>query len=274
MSDLSIEYSKYGKIIWNDEMISFVKENHNKMTNRQLADAMGLKLTSLRTQCYSMGLYKQELEYWTKEQVDFLMAYYEMMGDVEMVEIFTALYPKKKGWSKKHIEKKRRYLKLKRSKSMLAGIQERNTQQGRFSEHHWKRWDGLERKQGEVVAWRNNDSYQLVVKWSGGDISLGYVKLAHLNWMLYVGTPITEGMNIVHKDGDPLNCDWTNLKMVTHAELALINSAASSKILSDNYVRGIMSTNNKAIRHLIPTELIALKRQQLLLNRQIENGQS
>lgn len=76
----SPERGKYGKIIWTDEMIHFLKENFNKMTNRELASCLNLKLTKVRDKCYEMGLKRMEMEYWTKDQVDFLLAYYQIMG--------------------------------------------------------------------------------------------------------------------------------------------------------------------------------------------------
>ena len=114
--------TRSGRLIWTDDMISFLKINFLNMTNQQLADALGLKLTKVREKCYELGLKRMELEFWSKEQVDFLLAYYEIMGDVEIAEIFNQLYAKKKGWTFKHIEKKRRYLKLRRTRTQVKKI--------------------------------------------------------------------------------------------------------------------------------------------------------
>ena len=70
--------------------------------------------------------------YWTEEQVRFLRENYQVLGDTEIAEIFSSRYVKEKGWTLKHIEKKRRYLKLKRSRSEIAAIRTRNSQRGCF----------------------------------------------------------------------------------------------------------------------------------------------
>ena len=104
----------WNKIDWTDKRLKFLKENFNTMTNQQIADSLGLKITSVRHKCYELGLYKMTLEYWTDEQVDFLLKNYKEKGGTELAEIFNKKWYKDKGWTKKHIEKKRRYLKLKR----------------------------------------------------------------------------------------------------------------------------------------------------------------
>lgn len=222
-------------------MIRFLRDNHATMTNQQLADAMGLKLTKVREKCYELGLYRMRLEYWTQDQIDFLQAYYEILGDVELAEVFNTLWCKNKGWTKKHIEKKRRYLKLKRSRAQIQMIHERNTKTGRFAKHHWKRWDGIARNQGDIAIWKHESGRQtVVVKWSGGTLNEGtYERLAWINWLLEHGETPQEGMNLIHKDGDPLNCSIDNLKLITNRELASMNRnpEKTSQALKELYER-------------------------------------
>ena len=110
----------WNKIDWTDKRLKFLKENYNTMTNQQIADSLGLKITAVRHKCYELGLYKMTLEYWTDEQVDFLLKNYKEKGDTELSEIFNEKWHKDKGWTKKHIEKQRRYLKLKRTPEEIA----------------------------------------------------------------------------------------------------------------------------------------------------------
>lgn len=267
----SPERGKYGKIIWTDEMIDFLKSNFYSMTNRELANALGLNITKVREKCYELGMKRMEMEYWTREQIDFLQAYYPIMGDVEMAELFNQMYPKEKGWTKKHIEKKRRYLKLKRTKEQIAEIKQRNVHQGRFSINHWKRWKGQGREQGELAVWKYHTGTPVVViKWSGGRFFGIYDTWAHINWMLHYG-PIPEGMNIIHKDGDTLNCDISNLQMLSNADNSRRNAAKSIHELSDNYIKGLLAPKAPELKELIPPELIELKRQQILLKRAIKS---
>tara|TARA_R110002050_G_scaffold69507_2_gene150316 strand:+ start:5351 stop:6139 length:789 start_codon:yes stop_codon:yes gene_type:complete len=63
---------KWGKHIWEDQDIKFLKDNYRAMTNRELAAGLGIKLTTCRTKLYELGLKRMEMEYWTQEQIQFL----------------------------------------------------------------------------------------------------------------------------------------------------------------------------------------------------------
>lgn len=258
------------KIIFTTEMDNFLKNNFGKMTNKELADGLGLKLTRTRMRLYELGFKRMELEYWTDEQISFLMANYHEIGDVEIAEIFTAVYEKQKGWSKKHIEKKRRYLKLKRTPEMIEQIHSRNTKNGRFSVSHWKRWFEKEAKPGHEVVWHVDKYPVVMVKMDDGK----YKKKAHIIWESING-PIPKKMNIIHLDDNQLNCEIENLRMVSNAEKASLTAIKSSKVLSDNYVAGIMTKSNPELRKELRNnpEIIELKRLQLTLNRTIKNKQ-
>jgi hypothetical protein len=255
------------KINWTSEKIHFLRENYTSMTNQELANAIGERLTSTRTKLYELGFKRMEMEYWTKDQVDFLFAYYPIMGDVEIAEIFNEIYPKKKVWTKNHIDKKRSYLQLIRTKYELAAIRIRNNGQSRYSINHWKRWHNRARKQGETVLWTDQNGRETVmIKWSGGRFFGIYDTLAHITWFLNYG-PIEKGMKIIHMDGNTLNCNIENLAKYTAAECAKFNAEQ----LNDNYILGRITWGVRKLRKFIPPELIEAKRAQLLLNRSIIN---
>lgn len=69
------------KIQWTKSQEDFIRRNHGRLTNVEMAKRLDVRLTSLRTKCYSMGLKQMELQYWTQDQIDFLLAYYPLMGD-------------------------------------------------------------------------------------------------------------------------------------------------------------------------------------------------
>ncbi len=123
---------KYNKVIFLPEDIQFIKDNFYNMTNQQLADALGLKKTIVRTKAYELGLKRMTLEYWPTEAVEFLKANYREIGNVEIVHLFTEKYPKEKGWSTSHIDKKLEQLHLKRNKQDWYNIIERNRQNGSY----------------------------------------------------------------------------------------------------------------------------------------------
>lgn len=129
---------KYGKIIFSEEDIQFIKDNFKLMTNQQIADCLGLKKTIVRTKAYELGLQRMDLEYWPKEAVQFLKENYHKIGNLEICRIFSKLYPKEKGWSTSHIDKKLEQLNLKRTKLDLYTIKERNRDNGSFGKRNPK----------------------------------------------------------------------------------------------------------------------------------------
>lgn len=110
------------KTIWTNEMDSFLKENYQTMTNRQLADALGLTLTITKGRLYSLGLKRMEMEYFTPEQLNYLVNNYKTTGNVRMANYLNEHYPKNKPWTENHIVKKLGYLGLKRTIEEQAKI--------------------------------------------------------------------------------------------------------------------------------------------------------
>jgi hypothetical protein len=118
---------KNGNIVWNETtwtpgMINFLKKNYWSMTNMQLANALDLRLTVLRNKTRYLGLKKLEPEYWNEKMIFFLKTSYRIMGDVEIVDFFTDAFPKKKGWKKGAIRKKRVQLQLIRTDKQIRKI--------------------------------------------------------------------------------------------------------------------------------------------------------
>lgn len=211
---------KYNKIILSPEEYKFIRDNYQYMTNLQLAKALGLKLTKLRAFIYEMGLKRQEMEYWTKEQTTFLINNYKEIGDTELAEIFEIKWQKNKGWSKKHIEKKRRYLKLKRSKENIAAIRHRNTLMGRFAMCPQKRLKTIGvTPEGEKRVWHHiNDSPFVVIK-----TKKGFEYYSRWLWKKHFG-PIPKGMNVRIMSEDKINFTEKDLLLITNAENSVMNT--------------------------------------------------
>lgn len=110
------------KTIWTVEMDNFLKSNYQTLTNQQLATALGLKLTVTRNRLSQLGLKRFEMEYFTKEQLDYLLANYKTTGNVRIANYLNANLPKNKPWTENHIVKKMGYLGLKRSEEELELI--------------------------------------------------------------------------------------------------------------------------------------------------------
>jgi hypothetical protein len=246
------------KITWTKEDVSFIKNNFHQMTNVQLAKSLGKQLTIVRMKCRELNLLHIELEYWTAEQVDYLKANYKTIGDTAMAKLFESKWPKKKGWSRKHIEKKRRYLKLKRTME-----EEFTIRTGRFDAAQYKDFNGKEFKQGRKRLWFQNGKYRWMIK-----VGKSFVHLHRHKWETLRG-PIPNNKKLCFKDGDTTNVRMSNLICLTRSQLA---NRVASKIhdeLSDSYIAGLLSWRNPEMKkHLLNHPgIIEAKRAQILENR-------
>lgn len=209
------------KVVFTVDQHQFLKDNWKSMTNRQLADALGMQLTRVRMELYSLGLKRMEMEYWTLEQVTFLQDNYQTIGDTELAEMFTERWPKNKGWDKRHMRKKRCYLNFHRTPEQIKQIFHRNKELGRFSECATNMWKtkGTANPDGTIVTWRTSAGRKIqLIK-----VNRTYVHLNVHVWKQHHGE-IPKGMKIIRIDGNPLNNSIENLKMVTSAELGKMNT--------------------------------------------------
>lgn len=96
-------------------------------------------------------------------------------------------------------------------------------------------------------------------------------ELLHIHNWKFVNGDIPEGHVLACKDGDTRNCDPANWELITKKEARHRNSAP--EMLKDNYVAHALARKNESLRNEIMKhpELIQVKRQQILLNRQINN---
>lgn len=198
----------------------FIKDNFHRMTNSEIAEALDLKVSKLRGFAYNMGLKRMELQYWTDEQVSFLKENYKQMGDTELTEIFEVKWYKEKGWKKGQIEKKRRYLNLKRTLAQREKIKKRNTLMGRFKGGANKRWEvtGVT-PEGEKRIWYNHDNRPFVVI----RLKSGFVHYNPWLWEQYYGKP-PKGYVVRNFSDNLLDVSISDLKLVTRAQNAALNS--------------------------------------------------
>lgn len=87
---------------------------------------------------------------WTEKMDLYLLLNFQWVGDKRLAEMFQEKFPKHYPWTKKHIEKRRGYLGLKRTDEQVSHIRRINNGDGR----HYKAWDTRGRMQeGEVRTW-------------------------------------------------------------------------------------------------------------------------
>lgn len=215
-----MKVGKYNKITLEPHEEAFIKTHFHKRTNQELADVLGLKLTRFRQLAYAMGLKRMELQYWTEEQVVFLKENYKELGDTELAEIFEVKWHKEKGWTKKHIEKKRRYLKLKRTKAQLKRIHKRNVLMGRFKICPIKAWETMGQAAiSEKRVWHHKDKSPFVVI----KTKSGFMHYNPWLWEQHYGKP-PKGMVVRNFSNKLLDVTITDLKLITREENARLNS--------------------------------------------------
>lgn len=266
-----------GNIVWNatnwtPEMISFLKGNFSKMTNRQLASHLSLRLTTTRTMCYKLGLKRMEMEYFTEDQIKFLRENYKHIGDVELAEIFEAKWPKNKKWTKQHMEKKRKYLGLKRTEKQIIAIGQRNIDQGRLNSHMKGKTNWLTTgpaKQKEIRMYRNiYGVIQARIK-----IGKRWVFWPRWAWKQKYGE-IPDGFVVVMKDDNPFHTRVSNLELITRSAAASRYVAKSGLLLTDNFVISQSTYGNPEAREILRTqpEMIENFRTVMLLKRSIKKA--
>jgi hypothetical protein len=258
----------WNRITWTEEMLGFLRENWASKTNRELAECLGLRLTSVRTKMYEMGLKRMEMEYWTEEQVAYLKQNYKKMGDTELAEYFNKTWKKEKGWSKKHIEKKRRCLKLKRTEVAIKVVHKRNKASGRLAVANRKRWEktGVT-TDGTVRYWKNSLGVPMpMIKVNGR-----WEKWARVMWERNFGV-IPPGMNVVFVNGDSMDLRVENLELLTDGELSAKTATRVSMALSDSYVVGMLRLPEADKQRMLEMpEAIELRRNLLKFKRIIKD---
>lgn len=247
-------------IQWSLKMLAYLRNNYQKKNNWQLSKDLGLKITAVRIKLYEIGLKRMEMEYWTDEQVEYLKANYKAKGDQELAAEFQKLWPKKKLWTKKHIEKKRMYLGIKRTTREQFLIRT-----GRFNPDDYKDLQGQEFPEGKKRLWFQNGKYRWMIK-----IGRTFVHLHRYLWEKKHG-PIPKNKKLHFIDGDTTNCKLSNLVLLTRSELARRISHRNHAQLSDSYIAGLLSWRDPALKKLIINHpgIINAKREQIIQNRKI-----
>jgi hypothetical protein len=217
---------------WREDLGKTMRRNYKNIDRLLKEDKLSLREISLKTGApfstvawrrRTLGIKKQHLQRWTKVQVRWLKTLYPFVGDHEIALIFSEAYHKEKGWTLKHIEKKRLYLGLKRTREQIRAIRERNKAFGCFMVGIRRMWETREvTRPGEVHKWNNGMNYEyLVIKKEDGS----FEKLARYTWKKHFGE-IPKGLAVVKKDQSGSEGDVNNLELINRSVLAQRNRLA------------------------------------------------
>jgi len=219
------------------EMIDkiFIRKNFPVMTWKELLAAVNairpvserVSMGALRHQARRMGLYKQIYIHWSSEDIDFLLNNYQKIGNVEMAAILNKKHNSYRvingektyrSFTKKHIEKKMKLLKLHRTKEQILKIKKRNLTTTNFrvitsDDNLWTR--GLRKKYDEQsIRIRKGKRF---IKING--IFTPYTRWFYHNFV----QPVPDGYIVCHLDCDVLNDDIDNLICVKRTGMNLFS---------------------------------------------------
>jgi hypothetical protein len=159
-----------------------------------------------------------QMEYWTDQMVTYLKRWYKKKGDVELAEIFQEKFPKIKPWTKKHIEKKRRYLGLKRTKKQLQDIFTHNKVSGRLAVANQKRWETSPPNEvGDIKIHQGRKKIKT---------NQGYSSYARFMYVKHIGA-ISDDEIIINLDGNAVNCAPANLYKIKRSAHGSLNRILS-----------------------------------------------
>jgi hypothetical protein len=200
---------------YSQEEIDFVKEFNHILNNREMGEILGVAPSTASWLRCQLGLRKMELEYWTPIQVKWLKRLYKHVGDYEIALMFEEAYPKNKTWTLKHIEKKRMYLGLKRTRAEIKAIRERNKVFGCWMVGSKNAWETRGKAEiGNIRVWNDREYIKT---------ESGFELLNRYLWQKHKGE-IPEGMNVVAIDPLKGLNNINNLQLLSDAELGARNS--------------------------------------------------
>lgn len=215
--------------------IAFLKQNFFIMTNQQLLNGINsyrsepIGLSALRHQCKRLGLKRSIQIRWSSQDIRFLLKNYQKTGNVELAELLTMrhkTYRKINGkricrqFTKKHVEKKIKLLKLKRTPEELSKIRERNIESGRVKvitseNNHWSMGIRKVAPDEDVRVWICNGKPTRKIKIKGKFIP--YTRWFYHNFI----EPVPANQKIYHKDLDSINDEPENLEKKQFSGISL-----------------------------------------------------
>lgn len=228
----------------------FYKKQLSFNVYAELSAKLNVSLIAIRKQCYQLCLYRMLLEYWTDEQIMFLKKHYKKMGDKELAIVFNLLWEKEKRWTWKHIEKKRMYLRLKRSAAQINKIRMRNIKRGCWSSMTTWLTRGAA-PVGDIRIWKGGWKTKTGVAEYAFKViktETGFVHYAHWLYEQSFGK-IPAGFVIGFKDRNNMNVVINNLETITRAEHARRNSNNKYPENVKSCIKLINDLKNKVYEH-------------------------
>lgn len=121
------------KIQWMREEVKLLRDNFEYMSIQQLANLVKKPFGTVRHKLNRMGLKRNHKHYaWTERQTNYLVRNYKKCGNVEIAETLNKRWPRRRKWTKKHVEKKMTNMSLKRTAEEIDFVLRKNKTEKRY----------------------------------------------------------------------------------------------------------------------------------------------
>jgi len=237
----------------------FLRKNYGKMGIFELLNIFNncrnedeqVSLHWLRDKLRKIGIYNKNLIHWSEEDTNFLKKNYKKIGDLELSKLLTErkksykIIDGKKQYrifTKKHVEKKRKLLGLKRTDAEVLSVVKRNIANGKWC---IKKDDNLYTRGLKKVLEQN----EIVLYRTGYFVKQGKKIVPYARWFYqnYIDKNIPLNHRIYYKDGDIFNIEFDNIicikigqdKTREFTEQALKCLKIRKIKLSEDWVNGI-----------------------------------
>lgn len=222
----------------------FLFDNYFKLTNRELTDHINslrssknkYTISGLIYNCHKLGLKRSIQIRWSKSDENKLKAWYKIIGDKYIAELLTEFGNSfkiingekvKRTFNKKHIEKKRELLGLKRTKIEVSNIIKDN----RFCREYkdFSSTDNLYTRGVNSVAKENEIRIWKGIRW----IKINGKFTTYTRWYYHnFISPVAKNITVYHLDMDSLNDDSNNLYLMKKRKLSNSDYSKALKLLN------------------------------------------
>lgn len=145
--------------------------------------------------------HEQKAKEWTNFETNYLLKNYKTKGNIEIANFLNSRTKKSRNFTKKHVEKKMKLLKLKRNEKTLYNIKENHKRRGAYLGRTSHRPIGQRyiRRQGKHLYWF---------------IVTDKSKIEFLHRIIWIEAfgQIPENHKLYFKDGNTSNCKLENLE--------------------------------------------------------------
>jgi hypothetical protein len=267
------------KAHWSLYELEYLHSNFETMTNAEISEVLGKSVPQITWQMIRQGWRRSSIKHWTVAELEWLRANAHQ-GMKAMAEAFNVPLTKIVAVLKNHKIHTGNNTQFRKGQNPWnAGRHERMSPKSEF-------------KKGFLPANTLHDGAITIRTDSKTQRQYKYIRtakakwelLSRVTWVKHHGA-IPKNMIVTFKDGDTLNCDISNLTLITMRENALrnVNRAKAKLSLADSWADGsrykndvwiskLLARDDKELQQQLVTnkELIETKRQQLLLRRQLK----